>query len=117
MSLLKKSDYLTARRHEAEAKLATRRSVARAVVEEAKRKNIPLFVEPNPKVYVGSSATEVGRQTIRGHVLVGAAEPYDYGCDHCGTRLYNTEPDLAYMSSPPRYRAACPGCGWIGFTS
>jgi hypothetical protein len=117
MSLLKKSDYLTARRLETEAKLATRRSVANAVVAKAESTNVPLFVEPNPKVHVGSSATERGRSEIRGFVLSGEATPYDYGCDHCGTRLYNTEPDLAYMSSPPRYRAACPGCGWIGFTS
>jgi hypothetical protein len=51
---------------------------------------------------------------VRTKILSGLASPYPFGCDHCGTRLYDPEPGKNLLSYPTRHRATCPGCGWSG---
>jgi hypothetical protein len=61
--------------------------------------------------------TDYAGVCIRTRVTLASGNVTFYGlaCDYCGTELINTEPGACCMSSPPCYRAACPGCGWLGW--
>jgi hypothetical protein len=66
-------------------------------------------LSPSPDV----TNYEVARKRIRENVRSGESSALEIACDHCGTELFG-EPGLL-MSSPPKKKIGCPGCGWIGF--
>jgi hypothetical protein len=70
------------------------------------------YQPPNPQVDVTNYAAF--RTKIRDWLAAGEVELYELACDHCKTQLVNHEPGVVLTSSPPRKRAACPGCGWVG---
>jgi len=67
-------------------------------------------LSPSPDV----TNYEVARKRIREDVRSGEVVALEIACDHCGTELFCTDPELL-LSNPPRKRIGCPGCGWIGF--
>lgn len=49
------------------------------------------------------------REQPLGYRLLGIA------CDRCKIPLVDTDKGSLRMSNPPCFRAACAGCGWVGY--
>jgi uncharacterized protein with PIN domain len=84
-------------------------------LEELEAKDIPLYVNTDPKEhYTGARIAEM-RKFLRDQVREGNAPRQGVACDHCGTELVDRQPGAITLSNPPKIYVGCPGCGWIGW--
>lgn len=80
-------------------------------------REIPLYCEP---------PTEYGRfrEGLRHIVRKGSNGEFyetrgmrilDLECNHCNSKILDTEPKFELSSNPPKFTAGCPGCGWMDY--
>lgn len=76
----------------------------RAVLEEVRAKEISPHGDASPETI----------KALRRKLATGNVDLYPFVCDHCHTQVTNPYPGRMLTSIPPKYHAACPGCGWTG---
>jgi hypothetical protein len=79
-------------------------------------KNQQLLNSCNKKdILLYPGTTETMRQHFQQKIKDNQASLYSFKCNHCSTQLINPEPGMRFLSSPPQYSIACPGCAWSGY--
>ena len=62
-------------------------------------------------IVLAPGITEALREALRASVVTNGALWLRLACDRCGTELCNYAPGDVILTSPPRIRVGCVGCG------